>query len=72
MSTTAAELQDIVEEDIVPVTETKSPSSSTTSMWKEENYDFPKSEFSLDFVTLPSIHASLPLVDLSVILSFLN
>ncbi|PON74508.1 GRAM domain containing protein [Parasponia andersonii] len=40
--TTVAEQQDIVEEDILPVLETKSSSSSTTLMWKPENYDAPK------------------------------
>lgn len=52
-STTIAELQNIMEQDIVIVPENKSSSSSTASIWKPEDCDAPKSEFGLDFVTLP-------------------
>ncbi|XP_062099291.1 protein VASCULAR ASSOCIATED DEATH 1, chloroplastic isoform X2 [Humulus lupulus] len=41
-STTIAELQDIIEQDIVIVPEIKSSSSSTTSIWKQEDCDAPK------------------------------
>lgn len=35
-------------EDVIPVPNTTSSSSRQTSIWKEENYDAPKSEFSVE------------------------
>lgn len=47
VSTIISEVKDILEEDIVPISNTNS-SSSRASMWKEENCDAPNGEFSLE------------------------
>lgn len=50
VSTTISEGEDILEEDIVPVSIANSSSSGTTLMWKQENCDAPNSEFSLEYL----------------------